>query len=66
MPERVVKGGKMGEGDQGIQFNYKISHRGVMYSMVTVVNDTVADLTVGTWVHLRSLHHKKKISNCVY
>ena len=61
MPERVVKGGKMGEGDQGIQFNYKISHRDVMYSMVTVVNDTMLQIQLVCGYILEVFITRKKL-----
>ena len=36
------RGGEMGKGDQKVQTSsYKISHEDAMYSMVTIVNNTV-------------------------
>jgi len=37
--------GKMGEGDQEVKpSSYKISHGGIMYSMVTIANSIVLQI----------------------
>ena len=54
-------GTKLDEGDQKVQsFSFKISHRDIMYSMVTIVNNTILCLKVAKRATLKSYPHKKK------
>ena len=52
---------------EGTNFSYKISHGNVMYSMMTIVKNTVLYI----WkllrrVDFKSSHHKKKKSVTMY
>ena len=54
---RMVSGRGIGEGSQkGQILSYKVSHRDVMYSMMTLVNNI---LHIRKLVNLRSSHHKQ-------
>ena len=58
--------GKIGEGGQKVQTSiYNISRGDVMYSMVTIVNNTVVYIWKLLKIDLKSSHHEKKNYNYV-
>lgn len=54
----------MDEGSQKVQtLSYKISHEDVIYSIGTIINNSILHMKVAKRIDLKSSHHRKKICN---
>ena len=53
--------GKMDEGGQKVQtLSFKISHEDVIYSIGTIINNSILHMKVAKRIDLKSSHHRKK------
>ena len=51
----------MDEGGQKVQtLSFKISHEDVIYSIGTIINNSILHMKVAKRIDLKSSHHKKK------